>query len=35
MLGEGFSISDISKATGLPEAEISKLKSEIEKENLR
>ena len=35
MLREDFSISDISKATRLSEEEISKLKSEMDKENLR
>ena len=32
MLSKGFSLSDITEATGLPEAELSKLKSELDKE---
>ena len=32
MLSEGFSMSDISKATGLSETEISKLKSEVDQD---
>ena len=35
MLIEGFPVPDISKATRLSEGEISKLKSELDKENLR
>ena len=35
MLREGFSVPDIAKATSLSEEEISKLKSKMDKENLR
>ena len=33
MLSKGFSLSDITEVAGLSEAQIRKLKSEIDKEN--